>query len=174
MALGPHPQRELTLTPRLGFTRPRLGVAAGAFTGAGAPPPARTNADASPSDSHALGSAWPQALLSRARSAFGCPARRLRGCDRQSLLAVRIVHRAALIVEDHRRALVGREWIPLRQALVIRVATARKRDPRAAHLLRKRVAILAVADDRLAEIDVLEHEWDVHAVHRAQPPAADR
>src|SRR3989475_6345799 len=44
LALGPHPQRELTLTPRLGFPRPRLGappqrgcraggpgVAAGAF-----------------------------------------------------------------------------------------------------------------------------------------------
>jgi hypothetical protein len=30
MALGPHPQRELTLTPRLGFACPRLGVAAGA------------------------------------------------------------------------------------------------------------------------------------------------
>ena len=30
VALGPHPQRELTLTPRLGFARPRLGVAAGA------------------------------------------------------------------------------------------------------------------------------------------------
>src|SRR3989475_12953713 len=47
LALGPHPQRELTLMPRLGLTRPRLGMAAGAFTGAGAPP-ARTNADASP------------------------------------------------------------------------------------------------------------------------------
>ena len=30
MALGPHPQRELTLMPRLGFTWPRLGMAAGA------------------------------------------------------------------------------------------------------------------------------------------------
>ena len=49
LALGPHPQRELTLMPRLGFTCPRLGMAAGAlFTGAGAPPPARTDADASP------------------------------------------------------------------------------------------------------------------------------
>src|SRR6267143_341401 len=50
MALGPHPQRELSLTPRLGFARPRLGVAAGAasFTGAGAPPPARAIADTSP------------------------------------------------------------------------------------------------------------------------------
>src|SRR5262245_17794206 len=27
---GPHPRRELTLTPRLGFPCPRLGVAAGA------------------------------------------------------------------------------------------------------------------------------------------------
>src|SRR5882672_5327045 len=50
MALGPHPQRELSLTPRLGFARPRLGVAAGAasFTGAGAPPPARAIDDTSP------------------------------------------------------------------------------------------------------------------------------
>src|SRR5205809_7347930 len=31
LALGPHPQRELTLTPRRGFPGPRLGVAAGAF-----------------------------------------------------------------------------------------------------------------------------------------------
>src|SRR5258707_11156079 len=30
VALGPHPQRELTLTSRLGFARPRLDVAAGA------------------------------------------------------------------------------------------------------------------------------------------------
>ena len=30
LALGPHPQRHLTLTPRLGFAWPRLGVAAGA------------------------------------------------------------------------------------------------------------------------------------------------
>ena len=30
LALGPHPQRDLTLTPRLGFAWPRLGVAAGA------------------------------------------------------------------------------------------------------------------------------------------------
>src|SRR6185436_11860633 len=32
LALGPHPQRELTLTPRLGFACPRLGVAAGAYS----------------------------------------------------------------------------------------------------------------------------------------------
>jgi hypothetical protein len=31
MALGPHPQRELTLTLRLGFALPRLGMAAGAL-----------------------------------------------------------------------------------------------------------------------------------------------
>jgi hypothetical protein len=31
MAPGPHPRREPALTPRLGFTRPRLSVAAGAF-----------------------------------------------------------------------------------------------------------------------------------------------
>src|SRR2546428_7540822 len=31
LALGPHPQRELTLTPRRGFPCPRLGVAAGAL-----------------------------------------------------------------------------------------------------------------------------------------------
>src|SRR5258708_28438346 len=30
LAPGPHPRRELTLTPRLGAVRPRLGVAAGA------------------------------------------------------------------------------------------------------------------------------------------------
>src|SRR5688572_25015398 len=30
LAAGPHPRGELTLTPRLGFARPRLGVAAGA------------------------------------------------------------------------------------------------------------------------------------------------
>src|SRR5207247_6520517 len=50
LAPGPHPRRELTLMPRLGFPCPRLGMAAGAyfFTGAGAPPPARADADASP------------------------------------------------------------------------------------------------------------------------------
>ena len=32
MAAGPHPRRELTLTLRLGFARPRLSVAAGAFS----------------------------------------------------------------------------------------------------------------------------------------------
>ncbi len=30
LAAGPHPRRELTLMPRLGFTCPRLGMAAGA------------------------------------------------------------------------------------------------------------------------------------------------
>src|SRR6185503_4830913 len=30
LAAGPHPRRELSLTPRLGFAWPRLGVAAGA------------------------------------------------------------------------------------------------------------------------------------------------
>src|SRR3989441_3976028 len=40
-ALGPHPQRELSLTPRLGFTRPRLRVAAGAFSLALGPHPQR-------------------------------------------------------------------------------------------------------------------------------------
>ena len=47
MAAGPHPRRELTLTPSLGFPCPRSGVAAGAafFTGGGAPPPPRTDAD---------------------------------------------------------------------------------------------------------------------------------
>jgi hypothetical protein len=30
IALGPHPQRELTLMPRLGFPCPQLGMAAGA------------------------------------------------------------------------------------------------------------------------------------------------
>src|SRR5258707_337879 len=50
LAPGPHPRRELTLMARLGFACPRLGIAAGAsfFTCAGAPPPARTDADASP------------------------------------------------------------------------------------------------------------------------------
>src|SRR2546422_858788 len=47
LALGPHPQRDLSLTPRLGFTRPRLGVAAGAFSLA-LGPPQRPIADASP------------------------------------------------------------------------------------------------------------------------------
>src|SRR6266508_4210216 len=32
LALGPHPQRELTPMPRLGFACPRLGMAAGAST----------------------------------------------------------------------------------------------------------------------------------------------
>src|SRR3989442_10260021 len=30
LAAGPHPRRALSLTPRLGFARPRLGIAAGA------------------------------------------------------------------------------------------------------------------------------------------------
>src|SRR5882672_1102451 len=33
LAAGPHPRRELSLTPSRGFTRPRLGVAAGAAAG---------------------------------------------------------------------------------------------------------------------------------------------
>ena len=33
LALGPHPQRELTLTPSRGFACPRLRVAAGAISG---------------------------------------------------------------------------------------------------------------------------------------------
>ncbi len=41
LAAGPHPRRELTLTPRLGSTCPRLGVAAGAFPLALGPYPRR-------------------------------------------------------------------------------------------------------------------------------------
>src|SRR5258706_6446387 len=49
IALGPHPQRVLTLMPRLGVARPRLGMAAGAFPLRRPPLPARSYADASPS-----------------------------------------------------------------------------------------------------------------------------
>src|SRR2546422_3151912 len=38
LAPGPHPRRELTLMPRLGFARPRLGMAAGAFQSRWPPP----------------------------------------------------------------------------------------------------------------------------------------
>src|SRR5204863_232546 len=41
LALGPHPQRELTLTPSRGFTCSRLGVAAGALPLALGPHPQR-------------------------------------------------------------------------------------------------------------------------------------
>ena len=41
LALGPHPQRELTLIPRLGFPCPRLGMAAGALALALGPHPQR-------------------------------------------------------------------------------------------------------------------------------------
>src|SRR2546427_13285469 len=43
LAAGPHPRRELKLTPRRGFLRPRRGVAAGAFYRPLAPPPPRTD-----------------------------------------------------------------------------------------------------------------------------------
>src|SRR5712691_4022526 len=92
--------------------------------------------------------------------------------DYVALLAVRIVHRPALAVEDHRRALVRREGLPLRQPLVVGIARARERHPGAAHLVRERVAILAVAHDGFGQIDVLEDERDVHAVHGAEAPAA--
>src|SRR2546428_5261546 len=39
LAAGPHPRRELTLTPRRGFSRPRRGVAPGAFYLPPGPPP---------------------------------------------------------------------------------------------------------------------------------------
>src|SRR2546425_9633921 len=39
LAAGPHPRRELTLTPRRGFSRLRRGVAAGAFHWRRGPPP---------------------------------------------------------------------------------------------------------------------------------------
>jgi len=80
MALGPHPQRELTLMPRLGF--PVLGsarhpsMAAGALPWRCGPPPAANLRWCLASDSHVLGSArhpsaaaalgtpaWPQALF---------------------------------------------------------------------------------------------------------------
>src|SRR6267143_404220 len=78
LAAGPHPRRELTLMPRLGFPCPRLGMAAGAafFTGGGAPPLPRTDADALVSDSHVLDSAWPQARPS-SRAAGPHPCREL-------------------------------------------------------------------------------------------------
>src|SRR6266498_1631938 len=41
LALGPHPQRDLTLTPRGGFACPPRGVAAGAFALALGPHPQR-------------------------------------------------------------------------------------------------------------------------------------
>src|SRR5436309_7744935 len=50
LALGPHPQRELTPMPRLGFPCPRLGMAAGAnlIHWRWGPTPPRTHAEAAP------------------------------------------------------------------------------------------------------------------------------
>src|SRR6516164_5204415 len=102
------------------------------------------------------------------------PSGPLRGRNGEPLLAVRIVHRAALGVEDHRRALLGRERIPLWQQLVVRVACGGERDPGGAHTLGQRMAILTITNHRLADVDVLKHERNVHAVHRAQASAGDR
>src|ERR1700676_1845034 len=41
LAPGPHPRRDLTLIPRLGFACPRLGMAAGALSLAPGPHPRR-------------------------------------------------------------------------------------------------------------------------------------
>src|SRR3989442_3230734 len=48
LAAGPHPPRELTLTPRRGFSRPRPRVAPTPFTCRGVPPPPPTYAVTAP------------------------------------------------------------------------------------------------------------------------------
>ena len=55
----------------------------------------------------------------------------------------------------------------MRQPLVIRIAAVREGHPRRAHFVRERLAIRAVADHVGGFIHVIEHEGQLHAVHRA-------
>src|SRR5204862_3189397 len=69
LAPGPHPRRELTLTPRGGFACPPRGVAAGAF--ALAPGPHRLH----PNAAAALGAPPQRELALTSRGGFACPPR---------------------------------------------------------------------------------------------------
>ena len=53
LALGPHPQRELTMMPRRGFAWPRLGMAAGAREGQPGPSALAETDDAGDAFCHA-------------------------------------------------------------------------------------------------------------------------
>src|SRR3989441_11945325 len=63
LAAGPHPRRELTLTPRRGFSRPRRRVAAGDFHCRPGPPPAAERHLHRRAGSPVLGAASPRALF---------------------------------------------------------------------------------------------------------------
>ena len=63
LAAGPHPRRELTPTPSLGFPCPRSGVAAGASALAAGPHPRRELTPTPSLGFHVLAQVWPQALL---------------------------------------------------------------------------------------------------------------
>ena len=74
LAAGPHPRRELTLTPSLGFPCPHSGVAAGAPALACGAPPQRELTPILASDPHVLG--HPFSRISMARRAEAATARR--------------------------------------------------------------------------------------------------
>src|SRR5207249_10344021 len=71
-----------------------------------------------------------------------------RGCfsDCQTLFLIGIVHNFAFVVEDHRRALVGIERCPVRNALVVRVSGFCECYPCRAHLVGEWLAVLAFTE----------------------------
>src|SRR5262245_48392838 len=93
-----------------------------------------------------------------------------RSCHRHRapFRTIGIVLHFALVVEDHRRALVRRESRPFRQARMIRVALARKRYPGLAHPRGQRASVCAATRHIHAAINVVKDEGQFRAMECAR------
>src|SRR5215475_11431955 len=96
------------------------------------------------------------------------PQRRSRHRHRAPFRAIGVVLHFALVVEDHRRALARRESRPFRQARMIRVALARKRDPGLAHLRGQRARLRPSPGHIHATINVVENKRQLGAMESAR------
>jgi hypothetical protein len=133
MALGPHPQRELSLMPRLGFACPRLGIAAGAPSCPACPSiPSTLMLSDTPDKVRAASERKTPVTIANASSSSGRTRRSSAACARSarasSSKATRSVGRQALC-----HASAARSAPPAAKAAPTVIATARAREIRHAH-----------------------------------------
>src|SRR5215510_5590950 len=101
---------------------------------------------------------------------------RCRLCHRHRapLRTIGVVLHFALVVEDHRRALVRRESRPFRQPRMIRVALARERYPGIAHPRGQRASVCAATGHIRAAVNVVENKRQLGAMERARTTVEHR
>ena len=80
----------------------------------------------------------------------------------------------ALVVKNHRRHGFTVEWLPLRQALGIRVAGTRKIRPATAHFCSKFNSFLCTSSHACMHSSIIEYERNLHAMRTAKDAIHDR